>query len=85
MATVPVSDERWSQILEEVGLIDHHPHPARACELSSWHYCPACRWLRPVDRVAWWPDIAECQNGNAMVGNHPSDHFHTSATAKEWR
>jgi hypothetical protein len=78
---VPITDSEWSALLEQVGLIDHHPHPARACELSSWHYCPACRRLRPVDRVVWWaPRQRKCQFENRDCQGHAAQRFHASAT-----
>ena len=50
MATVPVSDERWSEILEQTGLT---PRPRRAPQV--WASCDRCSGVVPVAEVRWWP------------------------------
>jgi hypothetical protein len=57
MATVPVSDARWAEILEAAGLT---PPPRRELRMS-WQqvWCPTCQRLVVAGRWAWWPDKDE--------------------------
>jgi hypothetical protein len=45
-----MSDERWAELLEDVGLVPR----AASSALAAWHWCLACRLTVRADRVGWW-------------------------------
>jgi hypothetical protein len=82
MAPVPVSDQRWAQILEGAGLTTHPPR--RELRQSwRWAWCDQCSAVVPVDRWSRWPTNADVQKGSPGPPRHAAMVFDTGATVRD--